>query len=291
MKKQFLFVLLIFVAGSTLFVTCGQNEKKDSGIRLIIRGDDIGSFHAANVGCMASYTDGIMRSVEIMVPCPWYPEAVKMLNEEPGLDVGIHLVMTSEWENMKWRPLTGYSTITDKAGYFYPMVWPNDRFPADRTFRESGWTLEDVEAELRAQIELAKREIKSVSHISSHMGFGSADPAIDSLVEALAKEYELSINTSDYQVERFRYEKPSEGGVEERIDAFIAALRELKPGTYLFVEHPALDTPEMETIGHEGYFGVGADRQMVTEMFTSERIMKEINKLGIELISYSDLVE
>ncbi|MHC4171044.1 MAG: ChbG/HpnK family deacetylase, partial [Planctomycetota bacterium] len=55
--------LLILFAGASSCV-CAQ----DSGINLIIRGDDIGSSHAANVACIRSYTEGIMTSVEVMVP-------------------------------------------------------------------------------------------------------------------------------------------------------------------------------------------------------------------------------
>ena len=113
-------------------------QQKDEKIRLLIRGDDIGSFHAANLGCIESYTNGIMRSVEVMVPCPWFPEAAAMLNENPGLDVGIHLVLTSEWDNIKWGPITGKSSISDKSGYFFPMVWPNENFSRDRPFLEAG---------------------------------------------------------------------------------------------------------------------------------------------------------
>ena len=176
-------IILSFAAvllGVTFLFTCAQDSSnKKSDIKLLIRGDDIGSSHSANIACIKSYTDGIMQSVEVMVPCGWFPEAVEMLNENPGLDVGIHLVMTSEWEKIKWRPLTGISSITDERGYFFPMVWPNDNFGPEQTFNESGWKLEDVEKELRAQIELAKSEIKSVSHLSSHMGFTAADETID----------------------------------------------------------------------------------------------------------------
>lgn len=86
---------------------------QDKGTCLIIRGDDIGSCHAANVACIRAYKEGIMTSVELMVPCSWFPEAVKLLNENPGLDVGVHLIMTSEWENFKWRPLTWAPSLTD----------------------------------------------------------------------------------------------------------------------------------------------------------------------------------
>src|SRR4030043_2456796 len=81
-----------------------QGAAQDKDISLIVRGDDIGSCHAANVACIRSYKEGIMKSVEVMVPCSWLPEAVKMLNENPGLDVGIHLLRTSEWAINKCRP-------------------------------------------------------------------------------------------------------------------------------------------------------------------------------------------
>ena len=70
---------------------------------------------------------------------------------------------------------------------------------------------------------------------------------------------------------------------------FVEILEGLKPGTYLFVEHPGLDTPEMRAIGHPGYYGVAKDRDAVTKVFTSNEVNKAIKKLGIRLISYADL--
>jgi len=168
-------------------------------------------------------------------------------------------------------------------------VWPNDNFPPEKAFRESGWMLEDVEKELRAQIEHAKSDIPAVSHITSHMGFTSADPSIDSLVRALAIEYDLYIDLSEHDVKRFRVSRDKEVNLDQWTDAFIESLDTLKAGTYLYVEHPALDTPEMETIGHIGSYQVGKKRQGVTDMFTSEKILKAIRRLNIELISYADL--
>ena len=95
MKRSALgFILLILMQS----YGCAQQD-----IKLLVRGDDIGSSHNANLACIESYKNGIVRSVEIMVPCSWFEEAVIMLNENPGLDVGIHLTLTSEWDNYKWR--------------------------------------------------------------------------------------------------------------------------------------------------------------------------------------------
>jgi predicted glycoside hydrolase/deacetylase ChbG (UPF0249 family) len=65
-------------------------------IRLIVRGDDMGFSHAGNVGIIKVYKEGIEKSIEVIVPSPWFPEAVRLLEASPGVDVGIHLVLTSE---------------------------------------------------------------------------------------------------------------------------------------------------------------------------------------------------
>lgn len=55
---------------------------------LVIRIDDLGALHSVNEACIQTYRSGIARSVEVMPVAAWYPEAIKMLKENPGLDVG-----------------------------------------------------------------------------------------------------------------------------------------------------------------------------------------------------------
>ena len=109
--------------------------------RLIVRGDDMGFSHAGNEALIKCYKEGIERSIEVIVPSPWFPEAVRMLANEPGVDVGVHLALTSEWENVKWRPLTCSPSITDSSGYFYPMIWPNKNYP-QQALTEHQWKSE-----------------------------------------------------------------------------------------------------------------------------------------------------
>jgi predicted glycoside hydrolase/deacetylase ChbG (UPF0249 family) len=282
MKKIIILpVLLLLFAVSTY-------SQKDP-IRLIIRGDDIGSTHAANLGCIRSHANGIMTTVEIMVPCPWFPEAVKMLNENPGLDVGVHITITSEWENLKWGPVSHAPSLTDENGYFFPMIWINDEFPAEYVLHEQDWKIEEIEQEMRAQIEMALRHIPHVSHLTCHMGCADWDDRVQEVYNKLAAEYNLEIDLKKAGIERFPIEGKGET-LDERIDHFVEALYKLEPGkTYLYVEHPALGTPEMEAIGHSGYYGVGADRYLVTKVFTSEKVKDVINERNIKLISYKDL--
>ena len=279
--------LLVITAGDSNSLYAQNPGQK--GIYLLVRGDDIGSSHAANIACIQSYKQGIMRTVELMVPCAWFPEAVKMLNENPGLDVGIHITLTSEWENIKWRPLTHAPSLTDADGYFYPQIWQRKDFPAGTALREADWKIEEIEQEMRAQIELAKRKVPHVSHLSNHMGCAGWDPKIKEVYTRLAKEYNLDISPGEYGVKGFGSSPRGAKTTKERVKKFIENLEGLKPGTYLFVEHPGLNTPEMRAIGHKGYYDVAQDRDAVTEVFTSTDVKRAIKRLGIKLISYADL--
>src|SRR3982751_1129935 len=91
-------------------------------IRLVVREDDMGVAQAVNEACIQCYREGIARSVEVIVPGPWFLDAVRMLKENPGLDVGVHLCLTSEWARVKWRPITRAPSLVDPDGYFFPTT-------------------------------------------------------------------------------------------------------------------------------------------------------------------------
>jgi chitin disaccharide deacetylase len=282
MKKFQCILLGILVLGS-------MNAQDEKAIYLLIRGDDIGSSHSSNEACIRSYKEGIMQSVEIMAPCAWYPEAVRMLKENPGLDVGIHLTITSEWNEYKWRPLTCCPSLVDSNGYFYPMIWQRDDFPKGTALHDANWKIEEIEQEFRAQIDRVKRDLPWVSHMGCHMGCTSCDPQIAELEKKLALEYGLDINPDDYGVEYTGLWSDKDSTAEMRIKSTLATLRKMKPGKYLFIDHPGMNTPEMKAIWHTGYYGVAADRDAVTQVYSSPEVKALVRALGIKLISYADL--
>ena len=75
------------------------------------------------------------------------------------------------------------------------------------------------------------------------------------------------------------------------LEGFVRVLEGLGPGTWMFVAHPALDTPEMRAVGHVGYENVAVDRQGVTDAWTSPAAKDVARRRGIELIGYRDLVK
>ncbi|MBN1126738.1 MAG: NPCBM/NEW2 domain-containing protein [Sedimentisphaerales bacterium] len=285
--RALIIVLAFILPVQSLFSS--ESTGNQDRILLIVRGDDIGSSHTANIACIKSCNEGIVQSLEVMVPTPWFNEAAKMLRENPGIDVGVHLTLTSEWENMKWGPLTQSPSLVDANGHFYPMTSQRNDFPPNTGFLQCGYKLEEVEAELRAQIELAMKEIPQVTHLSSHMGAPDCIPPLRAIVEKLAQEYKLGYKLPGVKSAGGFWPGPK--SPEEKEQILIEIMEKLQPGTYLFLEHPGLDTPEMRAIGHKGYEDVAADRTGVTYAFTSSKVKETIHRRGIKLISYGDFYQ
>ena len=284
MKVRILSLFLTMFAG---LMACAQQKQPP---RLIVRGDDMGFSHAGNEALIKCFKDGIETSIEVIVPSPWFPEAVKMLQENPAVDVGIHIALTSEWDNVKYRPLSDCPSLRDEDGYFFPFIWKNENYPG-KSLSEQSWKIEDIEQELRAQIELGMKKIPRVSHISAHMGCYHITDEVAALAKKLAREYGIDIDMDEHGVESVGYEGAKKTSAE-KIESFIRMLESLQPGkTYMFVDHPGLDTPELRAIHHVGYEDVASDRQGVTDAWTNPRVKAVIKKRDIQLISYKDLTK
>lgn len=268
----------------------GQGVSGGEDIRLIVRSDDMGMTHAVNQACIQTVTEGIARSIEVIVPSPWFMEAAQMLQQHPNIDVGVHLDLTSEWSNIKWGPVSeGVPSLVDDNGHFFPTTRQKQDWPPNTGFLESNWKINEVERELRAQIEMAKRLLPNVTHLSAHMGTATCTPELKAMVDYLSKDYGLPIQVPDLKRAGRWPRKPMT--LEETENAMIKVLEDLKPGLWLFVEHPAFDCPEMEAIGHLGAENVNKDRAAVTYAFTSEKVQEVIRSRGIKLVSYADVIK
>lgn len=137
---------------------------------LIIHVDDTGMSHDSDMGFERASTEGIANSTSVMMPCPWVPEIVKYIKEHPATDAGLHLTLTSEWNVYKWSPVADRSSVPgliDKNGYFYADV-PHVFFSAKP---------EEVDREIRAQLDLALKMGLTPTHLDTHMGTVFAKPA------------------------------------------------------------------------------------------------------------------
>jgi chitin disaccharide deacetylase len=254
-----------------------DNEKP----RLIFRADDMGMCHAANLACIESYKKGIVRSVEVMVPCGWFLEAADMLNDNKGFDAGLHLTLTSEWDNYRWRPLTHGKSLLDEDKYFHKGY----EWPEDKSLLVNHWDMDEVETELRAQIELGLKKIPHLSHFSDHMYFSKMNKKIDGLLWKLAKEYNLHYVNDDNLIRVKGKGKPG-NSMQEKVDHFKDTYSGLQAGIYWNLTHPQAKTEEGYAIGPPER-KVGEGRYQGLQLMIHPEVV-DFCKKNVQLISYKD---
>ncbi len=121
------------------------------------------------------------------------------------------------------------------------------------------------------------------------MGCTELADDVKAMTKKLAKEYKIDIDLADHTVQQVWYDGPSKTAAEKE-ESFIKMLDKLEPGkTYMFLDHPGFDNEELRAVHHIGYENVAADRQGVTDLFTSEKVKAAIADKKIEVISYKDL--
>ncbi len=132
--------------------------------------DDTGMSHSSNAGTIKAMEEGLATSCSIMMPCPWVPEYVKHLEAHPDTDAGLHLTLTSEWDNYRWYPVAGIGTVPG-------LVDPDGCMWGDVIQVVTHATPDEVEAEIRAQVDRALMMGIKPTHLDSHMGTLFATPA------------------------------------------------------------------------------------------------------------------
>jgi predicted glycoside hydrolase/deacetylase ChbG (UPF0249 family) len=154
--------------------------RKDERL-LMIHADDIGMCHSVNVASSKALTEGIASSGSVMVPCPWFPEIAAWSKEHPKVDLGLHLTLTSEWKYYRWRPLSPPEKVRgllDPEGF----MWRSE-LDVKKHARP-----EEVELEIRAQIQRALDFGMKPTHVDSHMGTLFADAGFFEVYTRVAKE-------------------------------------------------------------------------------------------------------
>lgn len=136
---------------------------------LILHIDDIGMSWDSNQGAIQAMEKGVANSLSIMMPCPWVPGFIHYLKEHPDTDAGLHLTLTSEWKDYRWGPLSGRPLVpglVDREGALWPSV--------DEVVKNA--SADEVEKEIREQLNRAREMSFEPTHLDSHMGTLFASP-------------------------------------------------------------------------------------------------------------------
>ncbi len=272
--------------------------------------DKVVIFHADDIGMCEASVDayqelvdfGLMSSAATMVPCSWFPATAVYCKDNPKVDMGIHLTLTSEWDGYRWRPMSTVDRGTglfDEEGYF-PRRQVNEDADATAVYNE-----------LKAQIEHGLARGIDATHMDTHM-FAIFPRYIDSYLK-LSQEYKIPAFVFQRTVEEYMNfgateaqakglaqlaNEHEENGMplldnvfamsyvdaSNRFEQAKAYLDNLEAGITYFLLHPSTDTAELRAIAPDWPIRV-ADY----ELFKDEKFRQYVKDLGIHVMGWREL--
>ena len=276
---------LVVVAGSMTTAPGEAAEAAAEPTQLMIRCDDVGMCHGVNTAVRALLASGVQFSTSVMFACPWHLEAVEILKDHPEVGVGVHLTLNSEWAHYKWGPVLGAArvpSLVDSSGHF---------FASEADFAAAGPKIDEVRAELEAQIERALASGLRIDYIDFHMLTAVSTPELQAIVEQLAAKHQLGISRSCGERSVSLWDV-APGRTLPRLLEFV---RQAPPGLNLVVLHLGTDSPEMAALVDLNYaadpYRVAIHRQAELDAVTSPAFRAALAASGIELVTYRDLVQ
>jgi predicted glycoside hydrolase/deacetylase ChbG (UPF0249 family) len=273
---------------------------------LILHADDIGMCYEANESAKSYLENDQIQSAALMVPCPWYNEMAAWYKDHPDYDLGLHLALTSEWKWYRWGPVAAATKVPgliDKEGYLFRSVIGVAMSASP----------EEVETELRAQIDKALKVGPRPGHIDTHMGTLFARPDYTQVYLKLAEEYRIpamAIEMTPETTEKFvkqgypmsdemvnvlaNYKLPKlddfhaapEGKTyEEKKENFYALVQSMKPGLHEMIFHPSVESEGLRKI-------TGSWQQRVWEakMFADPSVQRFLEGQGVQFTNWKEIM-
>ena len=280
---------------------------KSNEVVVVLHVDDVGMSHSSNLGAVEATEKGVATSCAVMMPCPWVSEIARYLKEHPQVDSGVHLALNSEWKLYRWGPVAGKAQVpglVDEEG----CLWPRVEQVALKA------SADEIEREIRAQVDRAETLGIPITHLDSHMGTLFVRPdyyerlakvgiekgipvlvvggngahlapeerlAAAQLLPWIKKVWNSGLPVLDDLFTGFTGLK-----VEDKGERLAALLKDLKPGVTEILFHASQPTEEFPLI-------TGSSRARLADLkaLTDPRVKKAIEEKGIILTTWRELKE
>jgi len=278
---------------------------KPGSVVVVLHVDDVGMSHSSNLGAVESMEQGVASSCAVMMPCAWVSEFAAYLKLHPTVDSGLHLTLTSEWVPYRWGPVAGKSQVpglVDPEG----CLWRNVAGVVAKA------SPDEIEREIRAQVERAETMGIPITHLDSHMGtlFARADyferfarvglekkipilavgghgtytkqenpTATDELRGWIPKLWNAGLPILDDLHTGSYGWKPS-----EKTERLLALLKELKPGVTEILFHASRPTEDFPVIT-----GSSESRRADLGALTEPKVKALLQERGIEVTTWREL--
>ncbi|HLA36928.1 MAG TPA: hopanoid biosynthesis-associated protein HpnK [Candidatus Brocadiales bacterium] len=148
--------------------------------RLIITGDDFGLSSGVNHAIIKAHQEGILTSASLMATGRAFEEAVGLARANPGLSVGLHIVLLHGKSVLSHEKIPH---LVDPDGNF-----PNNSFLAGTRYFFSKEAQRELREELRAQIERFLSTELRLAFLSGHLNV-HVHPTVFGILIGLAQEF------------------------------------------------------------------------------------------------------
>ena len=262
---------------------------------LIINADDLAMSHSENDASFTALDQKLVTSATVMVPAPWFGEVAAYAKTHPDADLGLHLTLTAEWQTFRWGPVTPRNLVPS-------LVGPDGNFYASTDEFVQHAKVNEVETEIRAQIERAKAMGVNPTHLDAHMHSLYATPALFAVLRKVAKEYRLPIRMARNDVpfrDLLRYVDagdpfPDAIFSHEGDDVqparwkefYLDIIKNLQPGVNELFVHLAHDDAEMRAVTVNFDDWGAAWRQRDVDVISSPEFRKALADNHIILIGW-----
>jgi len=244
-------------------------------IRLVTRGDDAGSCESANVAIRQAARHGVLRNVSVMAPGPAFASKAGplLLSLPETICLGLHVTLNSEWETVKWGPLLPRDqvpSLVDEQGDFWPTP--------DET-KAHGGRVDEMLAEIEAQLARVRRAGLTVGYIDEHMGVSWPWPELRAGIAEIARREGL--------VDAHGLPGLPDAGGAGGMDSFLRSLEAAQPGVYVHITHPGWDADDMRRFDGTGQ--VAGWRDADRRLLTDPDLPAALAARNVEVIRYTDL--
>ncbi|WP_339705041.1 polysaccharide deacetylase family protein [uncultured Kriegella sp.] len=275
---------------------------------IMLHADDIGMCPEANTAAEQQLTEGVIQSAAVMVPCPNAEEFIAWARNNPAMDVGLHLTLTSEWKTHRWGTVTAPAEVPGLLDET-KMMWHTVMQVVQHA------SANEVEKEIRAQIEQSIAWGYRPDHIDTHMGTLFGDPSYVKAYIKVAQEYGIPANIIDLSnpqvlgefrkkgyplddsvvemVEGYSLPKldfftsaPKADTYDEKIGAFKALIQGLEPGLTEIIFHPSVLTENLK-----GITGSWQQRSWEAQMFSDPDLIQFFKDEGIIFTNWKEIMK
>lgn len=245
-------------------------------MRLLTRADDFGLNHATNTAILEAAGVGFIRNVSVMATGNALAEAAALLAGWQDICLGMHGVLTSEWDSYRWGSVAGEASLVTPDGHFAPTVAAlATLFP----------TPDAVLREYEAQYQKLCAAGFAVRYLDSHMDAERVTPEVFAALRGWAASHKLvfSADCGGYL--------PGLPELSCRRDGLRSALAAAADGTYVLYCHPASYSDETKALQNARNPGrtVALHRQLDLLLTCDPATVQLCRERGVQLLRYDEL--